>query len=211
MNYLQKKNKDEFPVFLSDFESFDTNPNAEYFEFFSPQVTQSTGLNKSTLAFLKRTESRKHITNYWWQKIFSIEAKRQYNKELQIKSFLSFNQSTYNEAFNFFINEIGTMLPNNLSIKITASDSIYFKFELQDSYIIRLEVFLDDQDVFSEQIDNSSLIIEKENIQEYGCFCSPNEILKKLKNYFPSDYNNESSKYHNESSTIEEKEYSLTI
>lgn len=200
MNYLEKNNKNKFVAFLIDIDKSSTKSDINYFPVFTRNILQ-----------IREYDKQRYLTNYWWQKLFSREAKRQYNNELlQKQEFLSINQSIYNEAFNYIISEITPLQPNDLSIKITASNSLYLKFEIENKHIIRLEVFLDDQDVFSEESENTSLIIEKNKSQIYGCFASPTDALRKLKNYFMPDTYSEKSKLSYENSILEEEEYSLT-
>lgn len=211
MSYLHKNDIEYNPLFFGETESLDTKQDEGHFDVFSTQMDNSNPFSKTTVKFLNKAEGKKHINSYFWQKLVSIEAKRQFKREVSLKSSLIKNQSLYNEAFNYFINELSSFHPNNLIIKITASDSLYFKFEVENNYIIRVEVFLDDQENFSDHHENTSLIIDNSGSQEYGYLGRPNDVLNKIKEFFSYDQSFESSSYQDEGLTFVEKEYSPTI
>ena len=106
-------------------------------------------------------------------------------KELsKITQNIEFDASVYNDAFNFIINNLSIFQPVNLHIKITHSNSLYFKFGFQNNLVVRMEIFLDESDVFDENEENTSLIIENDFRNEIGAYTSISDAIAKLHEIF---------------------------
>lgn len=209
MSYLLRDDTVYNPYFLKSTESLDPKQDVSFFDPFSEDISHAMPLDINALRFLKKPEGQKHVTNYYWQILFSIEAKRQYKREVEFKSYLIKDRSVYNEVFNFFINEITGFQPNNLIVKVTASDSIYFKFEIDNNFEIRIEAFLDSDDIFSEE--NTSLIIDNNGEQEYGYLGKPSDVIYKIKDYFSFGQKSDTNSYQEVSSSFQAIEFSPTI
>lgn len=82
----------------------------------------------------------------------------------------------YDKTIDFLVSALSPLNTQNEVVNITPDGTIYCKFHLDENYIVRFEVFLDEVDSFSlEQID-VAITIKEDSQQIFGTLCS----LKKL-------------------------------
>lgn len=144
------------------------------------------------LEALKETNVRQNhhmfqaFKDFVWDLAFSRKAEKDFQEEIMKKAKYMTSKSSYTDAFNYFLNAILPLNPDDLEFKVTVSDSLRFRFTLEDNLVFRIECFLEDITEFKNDLDNTILTIEKDLVQEYGLHGSPGEVVEKLYEQIPT-------------------------
>jgi len=129
----------------------------------------------------KSNEGRSNIQDHLKEIIAQRILLNDFKNELERnKDSLGSSREMYESIFSYFSRAIIPLKPTKIDLKFTPSDSIYLKFLLDNTYYVRIEIFLDDLVSFDENIIEAVLNIDEDGEQIFGTICSLSEVINYL-------------------------------
>lgn len=131
----------------------------------------------------KSSKSEFYNSEYLNRILVSLSTIKEFERELVKKrSLITGSENKYKEAFSYLIQAILPLSPINIIPKITRTNSIYIKFLLDNRYLVRLELFLDEDETFSAEKNFIVLNIDENEEQIFGTHCIAEKAIEYLFN-----------------------------